>query len=136
MRRCTSHVADLASAGPSPIWASRTQPVRVASDNRRAHGAALPDSNTSLSHDRFVAEPIRQPPRRRYRGLMGVLGEMFPGPKIRDEAGEDGDAQQWRLGPVDLDRGVVEVHRPAGAEPTDSDGEPSASEDRPPAGSP
>jgi hypothetical protein len=42
---------------------------------------------------------------------MGMLGEMFPGAKISDEAGEDGDAQKWRLGPIDLDRGVVEVHR-------------------------
>jgi len=58
---------------------------------------------------------------------MGVLGEMFPGRKITDEAGEDGDAQPWRLGPIDLDRGVVQVHRadppveedPAEAEPTD-----------------
>jgi hypothetical protein len=53
---------------------------------------------------------------------MGVLGEMFPGQKIRDEAGEDGDAQKWRLGPIDLENGVVEVHRaPAQAvdEPAD-----------------
>lgn len=42
---------------------------------------------------------------------MGMLGELFPGPKISDEAGEDGDAQKWRLGPIDLDSGVVEVHR-------------------------
>ena len=49
---------------------------------------------------------------------MGMLGEMFPGPKISDEAGEDGDAQKWRLGPIDLDQGVVEVHRaPAPTEP-------------------
>ncbi|MEJ3656102.1 hypothetical protein WEH80_24360 [Actinomycetes bacterium KLBMP 9759] len=46
---------------------------------------------------------------------MGVLGEMFPGPKIRDEAGEAGDGQEWRLGPIDLDKGVVEVHRPVPA---------------------
>lgn len=44
---------------------------------------------------------------------MGVLGEMFPGPKIGDEAGEDGDAQPFRLGPIDLERGTVEVHRAA-----------------------
>lgn len=41
---------------------------------------------------------------------MGMLGELFPGPKIPDEAGEDGSAQQWRLGPIDLDNGVVQVH--------------------------
>ncbi len=57
-----------------------------------------------------------------------MLGEMFPGPKIRDEAGEDGDAQKWRLGPIDLDSGVVLVHRapadadqPASDEPHDPD---------------
>ena len=50
---------------------------------------------------------------------MGVLGEMFPGPKIVDEAGEDGDGQKpWRLGPIDLENGVVEVHRP---EPPETD---------------
>ena len=43
---------------------------------------------------------------------MGVLGEMFPGPKIRDEAAEAGDGEQpWRLGPIDLDNNVVVVHR-------------------------
>ena len=42
---------------------------------------------------------------------VGVFGEMFPGRRITDEAGEDGDAQPWRLGPIDLDRGVVQVHR-------------------------
>jgi hypothetical protein len=44
---------------------------------------------------------------------MGVFGAMFPGREITDEAGEDGDAQPWRLGPIDLDRGVVQVHRAA-----------------------
>ena len=42
---------------------------------------------------------------------MGVLGEMFPGRKIRSEAGQAGNGQGWRLGPIDLDAGVVEVHR-------------------------
>ena len=46
-----------------------------------------------------------------YRGGMGMLGELFPGSKIKDEAGEDGDGQPWRLGPLDLERGVIEVHR-------------------------
>ncbi len=46
-----------------------------------------------------------------YRGGVGVLGELFPGPKISDEAGEDAAGQPWRLGPIDLDRGTVEVHR-------------------------
>ena len=53
---------------------------------------------------------------------MGVLGEMFPGPKIQDEAGEDADGQKWRLGPIDLESGVVQVHRAAPApEPADDE---------------
>ena len=41
-----------------------------------------------------------------------MLGEMFPGPKIRDEASEAGDGEQpWRLGPIDLDNNTVVVHR-------------------------
>ena len=54
---------------------------------------------------------------------MGVLGEMFPSRKLRSEAGEAGDGQGWRLGPIDLDAGVVEVHRvePDGADPPTAD---------------
>jgi hypothetical protein len=52
---------------------------------------------------------------------MGVLGEMFPSRKLRSEAGEAGSGQGWRLGPVDLDRDVVELYRvdaePEGTEP-------------------
>ncbi|MFR9806275.1 hypothetical protein ACL02T_28890 [Pseudonocardia sp. RS010] len=47
---------------------------------------------------------------------MGVLGELFPGPKISDEAGESGDGELFRLGPIDLDHGVVHVVRAGGAE--------------------
>jgi hypothetical protein len=43
---------------------------------------------------------------------MGVLGEMFPGPKITDEAGEAGDGEPWRLDVSDLGRGVVLYRRP------------------------
>lgn len=52
---------------------------------------------------------------------MGQLGGMFPGAKITDEGSEDGDgAQPWRLGPIDLDNNVVELHRPTPpAEPDD-----------------
>lgn len=42
---------------------------------------------------------------------MGVLGELFPGPKIRDESGESGNGQEWELGPIDLDNRTVEVRR-------------------------
>jgi hypothetical protein len=40
---------------------------------------------------------------------MGAFGELFPGPKVRDEASEAGDGQKWRLGPIDLENGVVQV---------------------------
>jgi hypothetical protein len=48
---------------------------------------------------------------------------MFPGRKIRSEAGEAGDGQGWQLGPIDLDSGIVEVHRaePEEPEPADAD---------------
>lgn len=58
---------------------------------------------------------------RRSLGLMSVMGEMFPGPKVLDEAGEAGDGERWRLGPIDLENGVVEVHR-ADAEAAAQDG--------------
>jgi hypothetical protein len=51
---------------------------------------------------------------------MGVLGEMFPSRKLRSEAGDAGSGQGFRLGPVDLDSGVVEVHR-ADPEPDSED---------------
>jgi hypothetical protein len=50
---------------------------------------------------------------------MGVLGSLFPGPEISDEGGESGDGQPWRLGPIDLENGVVQVHRPAAEGPQD-----------------
>ena len=57
---------------------------------------------------------------------MGVLGEMFPNRKLRSEAGEAGSGQGFRLGAIDLDSGLVEVHRgdtdPAAApDPTHTD---------------
>jgi hypothetical protein len=36
---------------------------------------------------------------------------MFPSRKLRSEAGDAGSGQGWRLGPIDLDAGVAEVHR-------------------------
>jgi hypothetical protein len=49
-----------------------------------------------------------------------MLGEMFPGPKIRDESGEAGDGQPpFRLGPIDLENNTVVLHRAdEPAEPT------------------
>ena len=58
---------------------------------------------------------------------MGVLGEMFPSRKLRSEAGEAGNGQGWRLGPIDLDKGVVEVHR-TGRGPLDDEDEPDEDE--------
>lgn len=54
---------------------------------------------------------------------MGVLGELFPGPKIRHDGGETGEGERWRLGPIDLENDVVELHRsaPAADAPVDGD---------------
>ena len=43
---------------------------------------------------------------------------MFPSRKLRSEAGEEGSGQGWRLGPIDLDAGVVELV-PVDPEPDD-----------------
>ena len=49
---------------------------------------------------------------------MGVLGEMFPGRKIRDESTEAGDGEEhFQLGPIDLDNRTVQVQRVATDEP-------------------
>jgi hypothetical protein len=48
---------------------------------------------------------------------------MFPSRKVRSEAGEAGSGQGFRLGPIDLDAGVVEVHR-AEPEPEPDDDTP------------
>jgi hypothetical protein len=53
---------------------------------------------------------------------------MFPSRKLRSEAGEAGNGQRWRLGPIDLDAGVVEVHR---VEPEDEAADGSATPDEP-----
>jgi hypothetical protein len=43
---------------------------------------------------------------------MGVLGEMFPGRKIRNEQTEAGDGREHlQLGPIDLDNRTVQVQR-------------------------
>jgi hypothetical protein len=57
---------------------------------------------------------------------MGAFGELFPGRKIQDEAGEAGDGQKWRLGPIDLENGLVQVHRPAPVPEPDEDEQHSA----------
>ncbi|GAA4540621.1 hypothetical protein [Pseudonocardia xishanensis] len=43
---------------------------------------------------------------------MGVLGQMFPGPKIADEAGESGTGEPvFRLARIDLDTNTVTLVR-------------------------
>ncbi len=55
---------------------------------------------------------------------MGVLGEMFPGRKLRDESTEAGDGQQWQLGPIDLDNRTVEVRAVETEPETESETDP------------
>jgi hypothetical protein len=56
---------------------------------------------------------------------MGVMGSLFPQPKITEDADAAADGQKFRLGPIDLESGVVQlqpVRRPAQAsEAADSD---------------
>jgi hypothetical protein len=40
---------------------------------------------------------------------MGVLGEMFPRKRIHEDSDAAQGGEQWRLGPIDLDKGVVTV---------------------------
>ena len=42
-------------------------------------------------------------------GGMGVLGEMFPRKRIHEDSDAAQGGQEWRLGPIDLDNGVVTV---------------------------
>ncbi len=51
---------------------------------------------------------------------MGVLGSLFPGPEISDEGGESGDGERFRLGPIDLENGTVDVVRSDEPEPDDA----------------
>lgn len=52
---------------------------------------------------------------------MGVLGSLFPGPEISDEGGESGDGERFRLGPIDLENGTVDVVRAGESEPDPDD---------------
>ncbi|WP_156819554.1 hypothetical protein [Pseudonocardia sp. HH130630-07] len=62
---------------------------------------------------------------------MGVLGEMFPRKRIHEDSDAAQGGEQWRLGPIDLDKGVVTVE-PAGA-PDPAPEDPAAA-DSPPDG--
>ena len=47
---------------------------------------------------------------RGYAGLMGQLGELFPGAKLRKETPEDaGSGQRFDPGPLDLEGGVIRL---------------------------
>ena len=50
-----------------------------------------------------------------------MLGSLFPGPEISDEGGESGAGQKFRLGPIDLENGTVEVVRAPEPEPEPRD---------------
>jgi hypothetical protein len=53
---------------------------------------------------------------------MGVLGQMFPTPKISDESGESGTGEpENRLGPIDLVNGIVTIHRTAAQQAPEQD---------------
>ncbi|WP_211286655.1 MULTISPECIES: hypothetical protein, partial [Pseudonocardia] len=44
------------------------------------------------------------------------LGEMFPRKRIHEDSDAAQGGEQWRLGPIDLEKGVVTMES-AGAEP-------------------
>lgn len=48
---------------------------------------------------------------------MGVLGEMFPRKRMHEDSDAAQGGQQWRLGPIDLDKGVVRVEAVTEAAP-------------------
>lgn len=50
---------------------------------------------------------------------MGVLGQLFPQPKIGEDSDAGSDGQKYRIGPIDLESGVVQLqpNRQAEQEP-------------------
>ena len=66
-----------------------------------------------------------------YRGVMGVMGSLFPQPKITEDSDAAADGQKFRLGPIDLESGVVQlqpVSGPAQAPEAADQADPSAEE--------
>ena len=49
---------------------------------------------------------------------MGVVGELFPQRKTQEDADAAADGQMFRIGPIDLESGVVQL-RPTGATASD-----------------
>lgn len=52
-----------------------------------------------------------------YGENMGVMGSLFPQPKITEDADAAADGQKFRLGPIDLESGVVQLQPVRPAEP-------------------
>ncbi|MDN5916399.1 MAG: hypothetical protein L0I76_15070 [Pseudonocardia sp.] len=50
---------------------------------------------------------------------MGILGELFPRPKTHDDSDAAADGQKFRVGPIDLDSGVVQLQPTRPAQPGD-----------------
>ncbi len=93
------------------IAAAAGRPVRQRSTTYREPVARLEPAVAARPAPAAAHLGLTRAPARRSVAGMGVLGEMFPSRKLRSEAGEAGNGQGWRLGPIDLDAGVVEVHR-------------------------
>ncbi len=55
---------------------------------------------------------------------MGILGELFPRPKVHDDSDVAADGQRLRIGEIDLDSGVVQLRPTRPAEPDDTAPEP------------
>ena len=56
----------------------------------------------------------------RYRGVVGVFGEMLPGKKLTDESSRSGDGELHRPRvELDLDAGVIRVSGTASADRDD-----------------
>lgn len=47
---------------------------------------------------------------------MSVLGEMFPRKRIHEDSDAAQGGEQWRLGPIDLEKGVVTMEPAAAPE--------------------
>ena len=50
---------------------------------------------------------------------MGVMGSLFPQPKITEDSDAASDGRRFRLGPIDLESGVVQLNPVQPAERSD-----------------
>lgn len=51
---------------------------------------------------------------------MGVMGSLFPQPKITEDQDAAADGKKFRLGAIDLESGVVQLQRTRPAERDDA----------------